>query len=861
MTNFLKGNTPSAIYKQWLSVGESGDHAGLTATLKSVWTDDGAGSKNDSPFKLSTGALRLETSNQLRFRDDAIYIYSSADTVLNLIADGEIDLATATIDINATTSCEIDNTNLTNGVKLGSNVSGMPITIGHATSETTVADNLTVTGTTAHSDAVTMASGKKLQFVDGNEYLSGNSADLTLGASSDINLTATADVNIPANIGLTFGNDGEKIEGDGTDLTAVSSGAFTITGGGASTWSLSSGALTIDAAAAALNLDGSSGVNIIGNAAEIDLTTTGLVDINSANFKLDASGTMSIDVTGGASNITSTTDASAEDFTIAVAGATDSSLILSSTGTGADAIQISASAGGVDISGSSGGDIDITSTGKSVNITSTEDVVDSIVISSTNGGIDIIAAGATAGEDIDITASGSSVNITSTENASKAVYLHANGGVSESIEIRSDQGTAAKSIYISSNNGGIVIDGDTDHGVSIGAAISGSPIAIGHETSETTIGDNLTVSGDLTVNGTQSYTALSISHATATVFTLDNQEHSNADGARDITFKFTGENGSGTSVDDMAQIVIAHDGSSADEKGYIDLKTNSGSEGTSPSSALKLSADNTATFSGAIAAGTNTITGGQLNIDNIRVDGNTVSATNSNGDVIIAPSGTGGIAVLNTDVAGSYAISMGNGATADGDYGVAIGKSARATGNRSVAIGDTNTASGVNSVAIGDGNTVSASNAIAIGYNGKADRLAEFSFAGGMMSSAGDTRVSMFHNAELLTMSTSWQNIDVLAKDAITFDSDSVAMGSCMFVGSTSGAAVSVGFKIDFVAENDGGVYSVIQQSKTSLDTQGTSLDAQIAISSNVLVAQVTDSAGTATMQWSVFFQFVQHTY
>ena len=44
---------------------------------------------------------------------------------------------------------------------------------------------------------------------------------LTLAAkgTGDINLTAGADINIPANIGLTFGDDAEKIEGDGTDLT------------------------------------------------------------------------------------------------------------------------------------------------------------------------------------------------------------------------------------------------------------------------------------------------------------------------------------------------------------------------------------------------------------------------------------------------------------------------------------------------------------------------------------------------------------------------------------------------------------------------------------------------------------------
>ena len=91
MTNFLKGNTPATIYTQLLSVGGSADHAGLTTALKSVFTDDGAGGSNSSSFKLSTNALRVESSNQLRFRDDAIYLYSSGDTILNLVADGEID--------------------------------------------------------------------------------------------------------------------------------------------------------------------------------------------------------------------------------------------------------------------------------------------------------------------------------------------------------------------------------------------------------------------------------------------------------------------------------------------------------------------------------------------------------------------------------------------------------------------------------------------------------------------------------------------------------------------------------------------------------------------------------------------------
>jgi len=52
---------------------------------------------------------------------------------------------------------------------------------------------------------------------DGTAELAGTT--VTLDSGGDIDLAATNDVNLPANVGLTFGNDAEKIEGDGTDLT------------------------------------------------------------------------------------------------------------------------------------------------------------------------------------------------------------------------------------------------------------------------------------------------------------------------------------------------------------------------------------------------------------------------------------------------------------------------------------------------------------------------------------------------------------------------------------------------------------------------------------------------------------------
>ena len=67
--------------------------------------------------------------------------------------------------------------------------------------------------------AFLMASGKELRFADSGEKISGDGTDLTIASGAKINLTATSDVHIPNNVGIVFGGDSEKIEGDGTDMT------------------------------------------------------------------------------------------------------------------------------------------------------------------------------------------------------------------------------------------------------------------------------------------------------------------------------------------------------------------------------------------------------------------------------------------------------------------------------------------------------------------------------------------------------------------------------------------------------------------------------------------------------------------
>ena len=109
-------------------------------------------------------------------------------------------------------------------------------------------------------------------------------------------------------------------------------------------------------------------------------------------------------------------------------------------------------------------------------------------------------------------------------------------------------------------------------------------------------------------------------------------------------------------------------------------------------------------------------------------------------------------------------------------------------------------------------------------------------------------------------MSSSWQSIDS-GTGGISFDNDTVACGTVRIVGSTSGAALTQGFIIEFLVENDGGTESIIQQTVRSYDSEDTSFNAQVAIVSDNLVAQVTDDSVTSSMRWSAYWTFVQQTF
>jgi hypothetical protein len=183
-----------------------------------------------------------------------------------------------------------------------------------------------------------------------------------------------------------------------------------------------------------------------------------------------------------ASNITVASAGGADDLTISVTGATDSSLILSSAGTAADALQITATAGGIDISASgaaAGEDIDITATGSSVNISSTEADGAAITINASgNGGIDI-SAGASAND--------AAANIDFV--AMNKLTIDAQGTDSgDGVEITLGADTAAVGLKVKNNSGTDmhILDAAGDYELA----------------RDLIVGRNLVVEGNLDINGT-----------------------------------------------------------------------------------------------------------------------------------------------------------------------------------------------------------------------------------------------------------------------------------------------------------------------------------------------------------------------
>ena len=96
-----------------------------------------------------TGATNITLSGELDAATLDISGNADIDGIANLDntdIDGTLVVDGSNISLDSTTTLNIDNSNTSNGITIGTATSGVPVSIGHSTSETTINDNLTVTG-------------------------------------------------------------------------------------------------------------------------------------------------------------------------------------------------------------------------------------------------------------------------------------------------------------------------------------------------------------------------------------------------------------------------------------------------------------------------------------------------------------------------------------------------------------------------------------------------------------------------------------------------------------------------------------------------------------------------------------------
>ena len=109
-------------------------------------------------------------------------------TVGSTSSEGAIDLNATTLDIDATDDIDIDTTDTTGGIAIGTANTGVPITIGHGTSEVTFGDNVTITGNLTVSGDQTVINSTAIVAEDKSMVLgiAGGMEDATYARSSAV---------------------------------------------------------------------------------------------------------------------------------------------------------------------------------------------------------------------------------------------------------------------------------------------------------------------------------------------------------------------------------------------------------------------------------------------------------------------------------------------------------------------------------------------------------------------------------------------------------------------------------------------------------------------------------------------------
>jgi len=362
-------------------------------------------------------------------------------------------------------------------------------------------------------------------------YQGGNTITVT-AAEGVPTISNAADATNTLSVARTFAGGGTGVDlsmgaattGVGFNVLAAGSGdaAFINNTGTGSAFTVQDGGVDVAdiTAAGAVTITPTSG-----QTATITTAGAGTLDFNSAaGITIDGVG-VSIDNANSSANFSNATNGAAQDLTIGLTGATNSSILLNSTGTGVDAIGLTTSAGGLvaSVNGTltadaasldldatttshftvtgAAADATVSSVGGSVNMTASEAAADAINITASAGAGGITASSGTGGitetttgtmdlnsgpftldgttgsidftdtanvtvtgasKDLTVASTGGSVNVTATEAAADAINITASAGAG-GITASSGTGgiTETTTGTMDLNSGPFTLDGST----------------------------------------------------------------------------------------------------------------------------------------------------------------------------------------------------------------------------------------------------------------------------------------------------------------------------------------------------------------------------------------------------------------
>ena len=518
-------------------------------------------------LRADTGVLALQGASATLVSDTTTVSLTGATGVnITSSANNVVVTAAATLDLEASTSITAVSSGL---VSIDGNASSrFTVTGGGNLTLNSITGRVINSSGSSASNAITIAASNAAGGIDMSAGTAGINA---LATGGPISLNAQ---NNSSNFSLATNGGGQNLS---ISLTGTTASSLRLT---------SAGTIANAVNIIASNVDG--GITASAGTSGITNTTTGPLLFDGFGFS---------------SHFTLTTDDDNENLTFSLLGTTASSLVVSSEGTGANAVNIvaSTSSGGITASSGTGGflldttgPISLDSAGAASNFTVTgafdlshESTLGRLVLKSGKAAVDavrILANNVSGGIDIDAGSGGITIDTTSgisidaaaaasnfslaTSGSAQDLTISVTGATDSSLILSSSGTNAADAIIVNASAGGIKVDAtngisinttNTSTGISIATTTTGVPVTIGTSTSLTTIAGDLIVAGSTTKLNTE--TIVSVDN----VILLNSGIGELGIDAGTIVRRYQTANGSGTGdvVTDTAKVTGAFQAGSA----------------------------------------------------------------------------------------------------------------------------------------------------------------------------------------------------------------------------------------------------------------------------------------------------------